>query len=332
MIILSMKIKELPELERPYEKLEMYGEKVLSDAELLAIIIKTGTKEETAVQLAQRLLSLNNTEEENLKFLQTLTIQELMEQKGIGKVKAIQLKAVGEIAIRMFRTSNYNKKIIKKPQDLAKILMSDLYYQKEEIVKIVILNTKNEILKIEDIAKGGTNLVNIPIKASSNIENKKHSFKVELIYKNYVKTTSLSINSGGTNNEKGRKVIQMKKMAGETYLIACKVNGLPLNFIFDTGASSVTLSKKEAAFMLSNGYLSTDDIIGQASFQTADGNIAVGTIVKLKKIEISGLVLYNVNASIINNDNAPLLLGQSALSKLGKIQIDYNNSTLTIIR
>lgn len=53
---------------------------------------------------------------------------------------------------------------------------------------------------------------------------------------------------------------------------------------------------------------------------------------KLKKIEISGLVLYNVNASIINNDNAPLLLGQSALSKLGKIQIDYNNSTLTIIR
>lgn len=159
-----MKIKELPELERPYEKLEMYGEKVLSDAELLAIIIKTGTKEETAIQLAQRLLSLNNTEEENLKFLQTLTIQELMEQKGIGKVKAIQLKAVGEIAIRMFRTSNYNKKIIKKPQDLAKILMSDLYYQKEEIVKIVILNTKNEILKIEDIAKGGTNLVNIPIK------------------------------------------------------------------------------------------------------------------------------------------------------------------------
>ena len=190
----------------------------------------------------------------------------------------------------------------------------------------------DQVVNVDKISSYTETDVNIPIKASSNIENKKHSFKVELIYKNYVKTTSLSINSGGTNNEKGRKVIQMKKMAGETYLIACKVNGLPLNFIFDTGASSVTLSKKEAAFMLSNGYLSTDDIIGQASFQTADGNIAVGTIVKLKKIEISGLVLYNVNASIINNDNAPLLLGQSALSKLGKIQIDYNNSTLTIIR
>ena len=174
--------------------------------------------------------------------------------------------------------------------------------------------------------------INIPIKASSNIEHKQHFFKVELIYKNYVGAAKLSINSGNFNNGKGRKVIPMKKMVGNTYLIACKVNGLPLNFIFDTGASSVTLSRKEAVFMLKNGYLSTNDIIGQTSYQTADGDISIGTTIKLKKIEISGLVLYNIEASIINNDNAPLLLGQSALSKLGKIQIDYNNSTLTIIR
>lgn len=153
-----------------------------------------------------------------------------------------------------------------------------------------------------------------------------------MIYKNYVGAAKLSINSGNFNNGKGRKVIPMKKMVGNTYLIACKVNGLPLNFIFDTGASSVTLSRKEAVFMLKNGYLSTNDIIGQTSYQTADGDISIGTTIKLKKIEISGLVLYNIEASIINNDNAPLLLGQSALSKLGKIQIDYNNSTLTIIR
>lgn len=161
---MSMKMKELPELERPYEKLELYGEKTLSDAELLAIIIKTGTREETAVQLAQKLLSLNNTTDENLNYLNTLTIQELMQQKGIGKVKAIQLKAVGEIAIRMFKTSNYRKIVIKTPQDLAKILMSDLKLKKEEVVKVVVLNNKNEILKIEDIAKGTVNIVNIPIK------------------------------------------------------------------------------------------------------------------------------------------------------------------------
>ncbi len=161
---MSMKIKELPELERPYEKLETYGEKALSDAELLAIIIKTGTREETAVQLAQKLLSLNNTTEENLNYLNTLTIQELMEQKGIGKVKAIQLKAVGEIAVRMFKTSNRKKKVIKYPQDLAKMLMSSLSFKKEEIVKVVVLNNKNEILKIEDVANGTINFVDIPIK------------------------------------------------------------------------------------------------------------------------------------------------------------------------
>ena len=63
---MSIKIKELPELERPYEKLERYGEKALSDAELLAIIIKSGNKNETSVQVAQKLLSLNKTTKENL--------------------------------------------------------------------------------------------------------------------------------------------------------------------------------------------------------------------------------------------------------------------------
>ncbi len=161
---MSMKIKELPELERPYEKLEMYGEKALSDAELLAIIIKTGTREKTAVQLAQKLLSLNNTTAENLNYLNTLTIQELMTQKGIGKVKAIQLKAVGEIAVRMFKTSNYKKMVIKFPQDLAKMLMSSMRFKKEEVVKVVVLNNKNEILKIEDVANGTINFVSVPIK------------------------------------------------------------------------------------------------------------------------------------------------------------------------
>ena len=85
---MSIKIKELPELERPYEKLEQKGEKNLSNAELLAIIIKTGTKEETSVQLAQRILNLNDNETHDLNFLQSLTLQELMKIKGIGRVKA----------------------------------------------------------------------------------------------------------------------------------------------------------------------------------------------------------------------------------------------------
>lgn len=161
---MSIKIKELPELERPYEKLEMYGENSLSNAELLGIIIKTGTKDETSVQIAQKLLNLNKTEENDLHFLQSLTIEELMQVKGIGRVKAIQIKAICELAIRMFKTNNYKKIVIKTPGDVARILMSELKFQKNEIVKVIILNNKNQIIRIKEIATGGTNFANVEIK------------------------------------------------------------------------------------------------------------------------------------------------------------------------
>ena len=111
---MPIKMKELPEAERPYEKLEQYGAKALTNAELLAIIIKTGTKEETAVGLAQQILKMNSTGEENLSFLMDLTIEEFMKIKGIGKVKAIQLKAVCELVTRINMVSTYKEKIIKQ--------------------------------------------------------------------------------------------------------------------------------------------------------------------------------------------------------------------------
>lgn len=149
---MPIKIKELPESERPYEKLEWYGEKTLSNAELLAIIIKTGTREETSVQLAQKILNLDDTKTEGINFLRSITIEELMQINGIGKVKAIQLKAVGELANRMMMPTNFKRITIKEPYDLAKIMMEELRFQKEEIVKIVILNNKNQVLKMKDIA------------------------------------------------------------------------------------------------------------------------------------------------------------------------------------
>lgn len=161
---MSIKIKQLPELERPYEKLELYGEQSLSNAELLAIIIKTGTREETSVQIAQKLLNLNDTKIDDLNFLHNLSIEELMEIKGIGKVKAIQLKAVCELSLRMSKPSNYKKIVVREPYDLAKIMMNELRFQKREIAKIVVLNNKNQILKIKDIAYGGSNFANLSIK------------------------------------------------------------------------------------------------------------------------------------------------------------------------
>ena len=161
---MSIKIKQLPETERPYEKLELYGEKVLSNAELLAIIIKTGTKNETSVNIAQRVLNLNDNKEEGLNFLRYLTIEELSKIKGIGRVKAIQLKAVCELASRMSKPTNYKKIKVKSPVDIARIFMEEMRFEKIEIAKLVILNIRNEIIKIVNLTRGGSNFTNISMK------------------------------------------------------------------------------------------------------------------------------------------------------------------------
>ncbi len=156
-----LSIKQLPNSERPYEKLEMYGEKTLSNSELLAIILKTGTKEQTAVALAQNILSLNG--KEDLRSLQEISMQELQQIKGIGKVKAIQIKAVCELAKRMARPQKLNV-VIKEPKDVADLLMNELRYEKREIVKVLILNTKNVLQKIVDIATGNISSAKVDLK------------------------------------------------------------------------------------------------------------------------------------------------------------------------
>ncbi len=180
---MPIKMKELPITERPYEKLEQYGEKTLTNAELLAIIIKTGTKEETSVGLAQQILNLNETEEkDNLNFLREITLEELMKIKGIGKVKAIQLKAIGEIATRMNSTVNYKAKKIHKPRDVAKILMDKMRFEKQEILKVIMLDSKNNLLKIKDIATGSGNFATATLKAVLNEAVKIESSKIILVH------------------------------------------------------------------------------------------------------------------------------------------------------
>jgi len=125
--------------------------------------------------------------------------------------------------------------------------------------------------------------------------------------------------------------VTMTKRNGIFY-IPCKVNGLALEFIFDTGASDVTISLTEALFMLKNHYLNDDDILGASSAQLANGDITKTTTIVLKEIDIAGIKLHNINASIVNKLEAPLLLGQTAMSKLGRFQIDPNSGTLTIYK
>lgn len=157
-----MKIKDLPLSERPYEKLEIYGAENLSNAELLAIIIKTGTKEQSSVSIAQKILKLKeNTNQDNLRFLQYISLEEFMQIKGIGKVKAIQLKAICELTKRIARPINNKKTIIRNPKDVADLLIPELRYEKQEIAKVLILNSKNIVLRTINISLGGANFAHI---------------------------------------------------------------------------------------------------------------------------------------------------------------------------
>lgn len=112
--------------------------------------------------------------------------------------------------------------------------------------------------------------------------------------------------------------------------VKCKINGLPLHFVFDTGASDVTLSMVEATFMMKNGYLTGKDVIGNQRYMDANGDVSVGTVINLKDVNFGGKSLTNVRASVVRNQKAPLLLGQSVLGRLGKIEIDNSKNVIKI--
>lgn len=121
--------------------------------------------------------------------------------------------------------------------------------------------------------------------------------------------------------------VTMKKDGG-VYKVECKINGVPMDFIFDTGASKVSLSMVEASFLLKNGKINKSNFKGSANFVDANGNVTEGAIIIIDEIEFAGLKLKNVEASIVGNQKAPLLLGQSAIQKLGKIQMEGNVLTI----
>jgi aspartyl protease family protein len=110
--------------------------------------------------------------------------------------------------------------------------------------------------------------------------------------------------------------------------IPMKVNGQELNFVFDTGASSICISTLEATVLAKNGLLTKGDIIGQEEFQDATGGISIGMKINLKKVEIGGKEVHNVEATIIESEEAKCLLGQSVLSRFGKYTIDNQNNEI----
>lgn len=158
-------IKKFPKEDRPYEKLELKGSSNLTNSELLAIIIKNGTKSKNCIEIAQNILS-NNTNENisMLEYLDSISLQKLKSYEGIGRVKAIQIKALVELSKRFINDFNICKTKIKCPKDVYETLAYEYMCKKQEILKIVILNKQNEILLVHTVAIGNNDRIDIGIK------------------------------------------------------------------------------------------------------------------------------------------------------------------------
>lgn len=119
------------------------------------------------------------------------------------------------------------------------------------------------------------------------------------------------------------------RKANSVYEIQTEINGVPMYFIFDTGAGLISISETEIELLTRQGKFSPDDITGKGSFIDANGDVTEGTIVVLKTVKIGDRTLTNVEAGVVPNLQAPLLMGQSALEQFGKISIDYKKEEIT---
>lgn len=149
-------MKALPESERPYEKATEYGVESLSDAELLAVILRTGTKDKSARDLAEEILKLGNPS--GLPGLLHHSLADYQEIRGIGTVKAIQLSCIGELSKRIWKSAKVTSELVcRNPTVIAEYFMEEMRHKEQEFLKMLILNTKNVLMKDIDISKGTVN-------------------------------------------------------------------------------------------------------------------------------------------------------------------------------
>lgn len=172
-------IKDLPISERPREKLCKYGAGSLSNSELIAIIIRTGHKKDTALDLANRILRLDSN---GLAHLTNVTLEELMEISGIGECKAAQILSAIEIGRRLNRWGSKEKMRVTSPKVLFELLTDEMKFLKKEHFKIAILDTKNQIISIENISVGTLNASIVHPRDVFSISIKKNANAIILIH------------------------------------------------------------------------------------------------------------------------------------------------------
>lgn len=151
---MSLKIKDLQQEDKPRERLKSYGADRLTNRELLAIIINSGSKQFSSIDCANQVLKLVN----QLRDLRHLTLPELLSVNGIGEKKALTILAVIELAKRMHSNTVLDKIEINEPQDVANYLMEKLRYLKQEHFVALLLNTKNQIIHEQSIFIGSLNM------------------------------------------------------------------------------------------------------------------------------------------------------------------------------
>lgn len=147
-------IKELPVSERPREKLIEFGAKSLSNVELLAVLIRSGNRESSAIDLSNKLLYTRN---DGISSLEDASIEEMTKIKGIGECKASQILAAIELGKRIVLESRKEKKKVSSPLDIVDYFMADMCRLKREHFKIAMLDTKNHIIGVEEISVGNLN-------------------------------------------------------------------------------------------------------------------------------------------------------------------------------
>lgn len=149
-------VKDLPDNERPYEKCMMYGASSLSDAELLAAIIRCGSEKERSVELACRVLNLH--EGRGINSLYHVDLQSLMKLHGIGKVKAVQILCVAELAKRMAKAASARRIAFRCPQEIAAYYMEDLRHLEHEETKAVFLDSKMNLIGDRTVFRGSVSI------------------------------------------------------------------------------------------------------------------------------------------------------------------------------
>lgn len=153
---MSKKMKEMAAEERPYEKCLIHGAKALTDAELLAIIIRSGTRGENSVELAGKILD-SSCRIRGILGLQHLTIPELMKIKGIGKVKAVQLSCLAELSKRMAKAKQKERVTFSSPEEIAGYFMEEMRHKEQEELYLLMMDGKNRLLHYIPLFKGTVN-------------------------------------------------------------------------------------------------------------------------------------------------------------------------------